>query len=144
MSEKGGEGGRTGRKLILDADPEKVERLINYLVLGMYVTIACDLVGISRASYYSWIQRANEIEESDDEPTAADVLFVDFLDATKKARADAEALHLRNVRDAGATSWQASAWWLERSAPDRWGRRERIEVTGKDEEPLVIKIEFGD
>ncbi len=61
MSEKGGEGGRTGRKLILDADPEKVERLINYLVLGMYVTIACDLVGISRASYYSWIQRANSV-----------------------------------------------------------------------------------
>ena len=144
MSEKGGDGGRTGRKPILDANPEKIERLINYLILGMYVTVACDLVGISRSSYFSWIQQANEIEKSDDEVDPDDQIYLDFLDSVKKARADAEAVHVRNVRDAGETSWQASAWWLERSAPDRWGRRERVEVVGKDEGPVVIKIEFDD
>ena len=148
MSDKGGDHGRTGRKLILDANPQKVEDLINNLRLGLYVNQACELTGISLSSYYAWKQRAEEIEESlensDDEPTTADHLFLDFLDAVKKARATAEAFHLRNVRDAGETSWQASAWWLERSAPDRWGRRERVEVTGKDEGPLRIQIEFGD
>ncbi len=145
MSEKGGEGGRTGRKLILDANPQKVEDLINNLRLGLYVNQACELTGISLSSYYGWKAKAEEIEERDDDnPIPADQLFLDFLDAVKKARATAEAYHLRNVRDAGETSWQASAWWLERSAPERWGRRERVEVVGKDEGPLRIQIEFGD
>ena len=33
---------------------------------------------------------------------------------------------------------------MEHSFPDEFGRRERVEVTGKDEGPVVIKIEFGD
>ena len=32
-------------------------------------------------------------------------------------------------------NWKADAWFLERSAPSRWGRT-RVEVTGKDGEPL--------
>ena len=139
-----GNGERTGRKPILDADPEKIKRLLNYLRVGMYVTQACDMVGVSRASYFSWINRAKKIEKSDDEVAPDDEIYMEFLDSTKKARAEAEAYHLKNVRDAGETSWQASAWWLERSHPDRWGRRERVEVVGKDEGPVVIKIEFGD
>ena len=139
-----GNGERTGRKPILDADPEKIKRLLNYLHLGMYITQACDMVGLSKSSYYSWINRAKKIEKSDDEVAPDDEIYVEFLDSVKKARAEAEAYHLKNVRDAGEISWQASAWWLERSAPDRWGRRERVEVVGKDEGPVVIKIEFGD
>lgn len=34
-----------------------------------------------------------------------------------------------------APQWQASAWWLERTRPDKFGRQ-RLELTGKDGGPM--------
>lgn len=39
------------------------------------------------------------------------------------ARARAEADHVRVIRAAAANDWKASAWWLERSRPESFGRR---------------------
>jgi hypothetical protein len=33
-------------------------------------------------------------------------------------------LFLKNV-EAASSGWQASAWYLERKYPDRWGRRDK-------------------
>ena len=33
------------------------------------------------------------------------------------------------VSKAAAEQWQAAAWHLERKFPDRWGRKERLDVT---------------
>ena len=56
-------------------------------------------------------------------------IYSDFRDAVEKARAEAEAQKLKAIHIAATDgTWQAAAWWLERSFPDRWGRRERIEV----------------
>jgi len=39
------------------------------------------------------------------------------------------------------TTWQAAAWWLERSHHERWGRREKQELTGTDGGPIQIQTE---
>ena len=53
-----------------------------------------------------------------------------------KARADAEVRNVAYIRRAAQDpkTWQAAAWWLERSFPTRWGRQQKItqEITGKD------------
>ena len=62
--------------------------------------------------------------------------YVEFLEAVKKAEAEAEALRVSRISKAGKEgNWQADAWYLERRYPDRWGKRVQ-EVTGKDGGPL--------
>jgi transposase len=40
-------------------------------------------------------------------------------------------------------AWQAAAWILERRHPDRWGRRERVELTGRDGGPVESRVNVG-
>lgn len=134
-----------GAPSILD-DQDRIDRFLGFLNLGMYINQACDLVGWSESVYHKWRkigEEAQDIEQSnrDDRQQQA----VEFVESVKRARAEAEAYHIRNLRRASDDgSWQASAWWLERSFPERWGRKDRVEVTGKDDGPLVVELEFSD
>ena len=38
--------------------------------------------------------------------------------------------------------WQADAWLRERKNPDRWGRRDRMEHSGKDGGDIKIVVEY--
>lgn len=58
--------------------------------------------------------------------------YVVFVRTTVAARHEAEVRAVSNIVTAGRKQWQASAWWLERSFPDRYGRVDRMELTGKD------------
>lgn len=75
--------------------------------------------------------------------------YPDFSEAVEKAEAEAEALHVANIRTHSADNWQASAWWLERRRHGDYRRREKVEVTGEDGKPIehsiiVERVTFGD
>ena len=57
--------------------------------------------------------------------------YVRFSLAVKKAEADAEFMHLDTIHRAGLKNWQAHAWILERTKPERFGKREQIEIHDK-------------
>ena len=140
-----------GRRSQLETNTEKIDRLYNYLRLGHYINQACAMAGLAESTFHYWRNLAEEITERIEEGDVdegglsdGDLLLVDFLESVKRARAEAESFHLENIKAAGGESWQASAWWLERSFPERWGRKDRVEVTGKDEGPLVVEVEFSD
>ena len=63
-----------------------------------------------------------------------------FLEC-KKARALSEMKALNVIREASQSSWQAAAWYLERTASDRWGRVVRTEVTGADGGAIEINAD---
>ena len=72
-------------------------------------------------------------------------MFQEFSEAVKKARAEAEGAHIRNIRRASDNGvWQASAWWLERSFPKKWGKRSSLELSGEGGEPIKFQISYGD
>ena len=39
-------------------------------------------------------------------------------------------------------TWQAAAWYLERKHPDRWGRRERVDVNQSTEIKQNVKVDI--
>jgi hypothetical protein len=45
---------------------------------------------------------------------------------------------VRIILDAAPKNWRAAAWYLERSYPDHYGHRARIEHAGTDGGPITL------
>ncbi|MDY6957667.1 MAG: hypothetical protein SVK08_00785 [Halobacteriota archaeon] len=118
---------KRGRKTKLT--PELQNKICQYIRAGNYIITACQAVGISQTTYERWINTGNK---------SKDGIYSDFVDAIKIAEAESEARNVLIVEKAAITTWTAAAWLLERKHPDRWGRKDRHEVTGKDGKTLEI------
>jgi len=116
-------------------DDARVEDLVKWLKLGYYIEDACTMAGIGKTTYYRWLDKAEEgLEE-----------FRDFRDAVAKARAEAEGAHIMNIRKAADNGvWQASAWFLERSHPVKWGKRNPDLINEESDEPIEFTIKYAD
>lgn len=73
---------------------------------------------------WMWLNRPEEFGEYE-------WAYVVFTLQVEKARAAAEVRILHTIHTAaGRGNWQAGAWWLERTFPDRYGRTDRIQMSG--------------
>ena len=106
--------------------PGLKEVLITALSSGCYRATAAAHAGISTPTLYKWL----ETGEADLEH-GRDTDHADLRMAVIKAEADAEQEALQNIREQSKQQWQASAWFLERKWPNRWGRREHVEHSGE-------------
>lgn len=112
---------------------EVIKRICEIISVGNYANIACQSVNISEQTYYTWLQRGRAEKERIEklEAQGLDILpskegiYLEFLDAVKKAESDAEVMAVMHIRTAMPNQWQAAAWYLERKFPDRYGRREK-------------------
>jgi hypothetical protein len=138
-----------GRPTLLT--PELQKSLCDVLAAGNYIDAACGYAGIHVSTYHDWVNRGEaELERRQSahvkEGTAQwerEQPFVDFSEACKKARAQAEVSSVARIRKAGGDGqWQADAWFLERSMPAKWGRRV-VEHQGKDGNEMVFKVVYG-
>lgn len=122
--------------------PELQDKLCLLISEGNYVRVAQKIVGISHGTYHNWMtygKRAIKAAgDQDGYDYGSDQVYVDFYRAIRAAEAAAEALRISQIQRAGADGcWQAAAWWLERMFPERWGKRDHLQVNGS------MKIESG-
>jgi hypothetical protein len=116
--------------------PAIQETIASIIRSGNYLSTAAATVGIGNSTIGIWMQRG----DSDPEEHPDWEIYRQFRDAVEGARAEAERRFLGIIADAaGDGTWQAAAWFLERSAPQRWGRFNRIEVTGADGGPVQVE-----
>ena len=145
--------------------PRVRDQLLDLIEQGALIATACKAVGIGTSTYYSWVHRG-EIESKrlennpQAEPKKSEQPYLEFLDAQKKALANAEILNLETIRQAaqGTTEtierydkngqlierkiiqrppvWQAAAWFLERRYPLHYSRKDRMIITRNVEEAL--------
>jgi len=131
---------RTGRKTTITKD--LVELIINAFLMGNYATVVSDYAGITPQTLYNWLNKGEELSRDENkELDEIEQLFVDLFYGVKKAKALSEMKSVEVIRSASQTSWQAAAWYLERTANDRWGRVVRTEVTGADGGAIEISAE---
>jgi transposase len=104
-------------------------RLIALIQQGNYRETAAALSGISPATFHRWMERGAQGRH----PYRA------FREAVEHAETWAEGIAVRTVQsNIRAGDWKAAMTWLERKFPDRWGRRNRVEVSGRDGGPVTV------
>ena len=91
-------------------------------------------MGISEKTYYRWVQRGTKalwLEEKGKKVPESEKIYRNLRNAIKKAIAEAEIRNILIVQKAGEKNWQAAMTWLERKYPQRWARRDKLEVKTK-------------
>jgi len=106
-------------------------RFIALVRAGNYGTCAAAAIGIKRQVFYRWLERG-----AADEAAGRNTIFARFNTAYAQASAEAEAGCVATIRRASTDNWTAAAWLLERKFPDRWSRKERMEVSGPGGGPV--------
>jgi len=148
----------------LELTKELIAKIANNLRAGAYIETAVVVAGCPKATFYSWIKRAHDPEET--EP-----LYKELLDAVERSQEESEMRDIVNIDQAAmgrpakfakdangkiimnergravieeeslAPDWSASAWRLERKNPKRWAKTEKHEHKMEDNK---IEVEFHD
>jgi transposase-like protein len=124
--------------------PETQQAIINALNSGNWLETAAHYAGIASATLYNWLDRGRierERIDADEEPYESESAYVEFLEAVEKARSQAQVRAVGLIQKAAIDgTWQAAAWFLERSDPQRWGRYGRVEVTGANGGAVAVDV----
>ena len=108
------------------ADRAEIEaKVLAAIRVGLSLNKACMACGVPYSTVQTWIAEGGD----------------DFSARAKAAIAERELLWLNEVRRE-ERGWQRIAWLLERTCPDDYGRRDRLqaEVSGIGGQPIVIEI----
>lgn len=68
-----------------------------------------------------------------------DWLCVELVDGIEKAKAAAECRAVALIAKAGHETWQANAWFLERTNFEKWGRRGMVQHVGPNGGPVQVQ-----
>ena len=138
------------------ASPTYGDRVVQALDAGAFFDDACAFAGVSKSAGYEWLARgraARALQESKGERfelPGDERLFLEFADAVEKARAGSVVTNLAIIRTAAQKgNWQAAAWWLERTMPDKYGRHQRPpadaeEISTEQAREQLAGLDFGD
>lgn len=103
--------------------PKVQEDIVTAIRAGNYAEIAAKYAGIDESTYYRWMSQG----EGEDAPAP----YKEFRKAVENAKAASEIRNVALIQQAANNgTWQAAAWYLERTAYSRWGRHNKVEVTG--------------
>jgi len=140
MSDPSTKPARPGRTPLLNPDTQ--DRIVSAVRAGSYLDDAALLTGISYQTLLHWMRQGRDAQtrlDTGETLTDRDHLYLDFLKAVETARAEAQ---LRNVaiiqKAANEGTWQAAAWYLERTNPKKWGRHETVEIGVSDDRPTTV------
>ena len=139
---KGGHlGGRPSKPVKLDDALQA--KVIAMLQEGNYISTSCRAVGISRETFYTWLENGEgrEVVTADGTVIVYDKpLYREFREKAQEAIALAEVALVHQAKK-GLDGWQAQMTMLERRFPERWARRDRTEVTGPGGGPVRVEVD---
>ena len=116
---------KTKKKYFTKLTKETIDKLFQEISRGVPIKHACTLAGISKETYYHWTKVAKELPDDlteDDE----NYLYKYFEQRKEEGIAMAVATRVEHIRT--DSSWQSSAWWLERMAHEDFGRKQTIDA----------------
>lgn len=108
---------------------ELIDTITDHISKGNYIYVACEAAGIAHQTYDRWLRQGEEeLNKADNIEDVAGNLYVQLVHRVKKAEAEAEARTVSLVYNAAPKNWLAGITWLERKYPERWGRRDAVDI----------------
>ena len=114
--------------------PEIQKKIIKNIKKGFYIKQASQAVGICKATYYNWLLRGAKVlqlKKKGGKIPKSEKIFLDFLDMTWQANAIGELKIYSEIRSQVKKDWRAGMEILARKYPQRWARRDKLEVKTK-------------
>jgi hypothetical protein len=111
--------------------PELHEQIVAYIRQGYPKTTTFRLVGLHQDTGFDWLRYGRE--RPDDYPH-----YVKLAEDIEHAIAEVQAERVDQILAAARDpkNWTAAAWYLERTDPQTWGRKDRVQVDAGDQ-PLL-------
>jgi len=110
---------------------QSFEALKSALRSGNDIETAAHYAGVSIANVYRWLEVGkfeSEKVSAGEKTTPENAPYLEFWEELRKARADAIVRNVAYVQSAAKNgSWQAAAWWLERTVPEQYARTKTSE-----------------
>lgn len=100
-----------------DLTPEIQAKIVEVLVAGNYREIAAHAAGVPLRTMSRWLSQGKK---------ATSGIYREFWRAVLTAEQDAEIRMVKAVVDGAGQDPKHAQWWLERKAPERWGRDRQI------------------
>lgn len=101
---------------------ETIEAILRTIRLGLHPERAAAAHGVRPSTMRSHRKRHPE-----------------FASAIKEAEAEAEQGYLSRILKHTDRQWTAAAWVLERRWPERWAKRDKVEVSTKGEAQKLLE-----
>lgn len=110
--------------------PALIQTVVTTILAGNYREVAAQRAGISSDTFRRWMVMGSRGRRG---------LFAEFYSAVITAEHEAEIKAVGLVLKAAEnTDARHAEWWLERKFHERWGRRDRVEVAGRNGGPIEL------
>lgn len=108
--------------------PEAQKAITDAIAVGNYFETACAIAGVSKQQAYEWLKKGAKGKKP----------FAAFRTAVEEAMSRCEQARVATVLAASREQWQAAAWWLERRFPQKWGRKDRMDIDQNSKVEIVV------
>jgi hypothetical protein len=116
---------------------------------GNYAHIAAQLCGISKSSYWAWLERGEEelnrileVEQSTgkaEKPRETELLYLEFLEEIHLSDAHIEDYAVKNVKN-GLRDPDIAMKFLGLRFKERWSRLQQHELSGAGGGPIIHEV----
>ena len=108
--------------------PDVEAKVCQAIRAGNYIETAAAYAGVSKDTLYAWLKRGASVRSGP---------YRHFSDAVSAALATAEVSAVAAVAKGAGKDWRAAAWMLERTRPERFGPRQRLDIGGAEGAPPI-------
>ena len=108
------------------------KKIVSEVAKGKSVSDAGLLAGLGKDVVWTWLENGRKRPEQYPH-------FAELVADIEKARAEKRGEIVERIVATGLSgqpgTWQAGAWYLERTDPENWGRKDKVEHVGGSEGP---------
>jgi transposase len=112
---------------------DKADKIVDLVRAGNYAETSATVAGVGVSTFYTWMSKG--------EGEKARSPYKEFREAVLGAKAEAEARMVMVIQRAASDgSWQAASWYLERTQQAKYGKQNRVELTGADAGAVRLEV----